>query len=68
VQNGDLTVLGNTLPASASDVDFQAWLKESDGDEELAMDSYRSSLEGGEELPRKTGKQSGSKKAPSEGS
>ncbi len=68
VQNGDLEVLGNPLPASASDEEFVQWLTESAGDSELAMESYRSSLEGESEadVPRPTGGKRGSKRAASE--
>jgi hypothetical protein len=39
---GHLTVFRHELPDEASDAEFQAWLVESNGDEELAMDSYAS--------------------------
>lgn len=42
---GELTVLANDLPDSADDAVFAKFWAESKGDAELAMASYRSTLE-----------------------
>lgn len=57
---GHLLILASKLPDTASPAEFQAYLKDS-GDEELAVEAFKASLEVVEPLPPPVKKTSGRK-------
>lgn len=57
---GQIKILASGLPDEASDAEFQKFLAEADGKEELAVESFKSTFE--EEKPKPAAKKPAAKK------